>query len=168
MAFKNVSASVGGTGLTIQVRQSNRKNSPKRGEWYGRAKHNGIIEESGLIDHVSKDSHIERAIVVAATEALVKQIHELCRLGYKVRLDELGTFYLAVSSKSAATVKQYDCSKCITGYRMGFLPTSMMKSEMAKTKLQKSTIAIDMNGKHVNSATGEPFGKEDEEENEGE
>ena len=40
--------------------------------------------------------------------------------------------------------------------------TSMMKSEMAKTKLQKSAIAIDMNGKHVNSATGEPFGKEDE------
>ena len=162
MAFKNVATSVAGTGLSIQVYQNGRSNSPKRGEWYGRAKHNGIIEEAGLLDHVAKDSHIERTIIVSATEALVKQIHELCRLGYKVRLEGLGLFYLAVSSKSSATVEDYDCSKHVVGYRMGFLPQNTMKSEMAKTKLKKASIAFDMNGKPVDASTGELLGSEGE------
>ena len=94
--------------VTISVYQNNNEHMKSYQKFYGRVKHEDIVDVKVLCNHAARDSGIEEAEVSTSFDAILKQIQEQLCLGRPIKVEELGTLKIGFHSDgvSAADVQE--------------------------------------------------------------
>ena len=121
-----------------KYQNNNSKMTKAFGKWFLRAKHLETLNTRELSAHIAKHGSIytDDVILGVVTKA-AGCIAELVQQGYKVKLDGLGTFYLAVTSKGADTAEDLD-ENAVIYKRLRFQPERSKWSENATVNMTQS------------------------------
>lgn len=107
-------------------------NNASKGLWYPRAKYKGIITLDDLAGHMANhNTPFSKGQIKAILGDMTTCIHELTRLGKKVKLDNLAIFRLAFRAKACANVKEFKPQNHMIKYRFACSPTGESKSREA-------------------------------------
>ena len=126
--------------LIIRKYQNNNETLGTAGKWYGRLVHQDTLSTGDLCKHIAKHGTIFTSDVVkGVVEKFVNCFEELLLEGYKVKLDGLGTFYIAISTEGADTAEEFTANN-IKSVRVRFLADQSKQSEYTTKMLtQKAT-----------------------------
>ena len=121
-----------------KYQNNNSKMAKAYGKWFLRAKHLETLNTRELSAHIAKHGSIytDDVILGVVTKA-AGCIAELVQQGYKVKLDGLGTFYLAVTSKGADTAEDLD-ENAVVYKRLRFQAERSKWSENATVNMTQS------------------------------
>ncbi len=94
--------------VTISVYQNNNEQMRSYLKFYGRVKHEGIVDAKVICNHAARDSGIEESEVSTIFDAILKQIQEQLCMGRPIKVEGLGTLKIGFHSDgvSAADVQQ--------------------------------------------------------------
>ena len=90
-------------------------------KYYGRVQANGDVNIREMSERIQQTCTVHKADVQAVLLALEDVITDALKGGEIVRLGDLGTFQIGISSKGAVTEEDYDAS-LITKARINFRP----------------------------------------------
>ena len=96
--------------IYYKVFQSNRKNSPTNGKWYGRA---AMIETDSIDDlakRIQEKCTVNEADVLAVIKALISEMTRSLQSSHRVKFPGFGTFKLGISSKPAEKKEDFSAS----------------------------------------------------------
>ena len=121
-----------------KYQNNNSKNPKAYGKWFLRVKHLDTMNIRELSAHIAKHGSIytDDVILGVVTKA-AGCIAELVQQGYKVKLDGLGTFYLAVTSKGTDTAEDLD-ENAVVYKRLRFQAERSKWSENATVNMTQS------------------------------
>ena len=113
-------------------------------KWYGRIVHRETLGTDELAEHIMKHGTVYTDdVVLGLTRKLMHCIAEQLAEGYKVKLDGIGTLYLAATSTGVSSPEDFDASTNITGIRVKFLAdqsnSSLYKSREMMKNVKLST-----------------------------
>ena len=101
-----------------KYQNSNKKMPNAYGKWYGRIIHTETLNLDDLCEHIASHGTIFTADVVAGTvKKFVQCIQELLLEGKKVKLDGIGTFYLALQTTGADNLGDFSMGN-VKGVRL--------------------------------------------------
>lgn len=136
---KNVNYSV-----SPRVNPNDRDSAPK---YYGHVQANGDVSLREMSERIQQTCTVTKADVYAVLVALEDVIAESLKGGEIVRLGDLGTFRISISSKGVLKEDEYDESH-ITGARINFRPGVALNGVLSEltyrkvaTKTSKATAA---------------------------
>lgn len=114
-----------------RYQNNNRKNQKAYGKWYLRAKHLGTIDTRELASHITRHGSLYTYDVVEGVISKTSScIAELVQEGYRVKLDGLGIFYLAVTSNGTEKPEDATEDKVVLKH-LRFKPAQSNWCEMA-------------------------------------
>ena len=120
-----------------KYQNSNSKMPNAYGKWYGRIVHTETLNLDDLCDHIASHGTIFTADVVAGTvKKFVQCIQELLLEGKKVKLDGIGTFYLALQTTGAESLGEFSMGN-VKGVRLRFLADQGGKSRYTTSVLTR-------------------------------
>ena len=90
-------------------------------KYYGRVQANGDVNIREMSERIQQTCTVHKADVQAVLLALEDVITDALKGGEIVRLGDLGTFQIGISSKGSVTEEDYDAS-LITKARINFRP----------------------------------------------
>ena len=124
--------------IYIKKYQNNNKEMKNAyGKWYGRIIHTETVDLEGLCEHIASHGTIFTADVVAGTvKKFVQCIQELLLEGKKVKLDGIGTFYLALQTTGADNLGEFSMGN-VKGVRLRFLADQSGKSRYTTSVLTR-------------------------------
>ena len=130
--------------LIIRKYKNNNSESKGFGKWYGRLVPQGTLQTDEICRHIAKHGSIYTSDVVkGVVEKFVNCFEELLLQGYKLKLEGLGTFYVAISTSGAATSDDFTQNN-IKAVRVKFLADQSKQSEytaqMMKQKAEFCTL----------------------------
>lgn len=146
--------------MEYTIYQSKANNSSK-GLWYARPKHKEIIDLDGLAEHMANhNTPFSKGQIKAILGDMTTCIHELTRLGKKVKLDNLAIFRLAFRAKACANVTEFKPQNHIIQYRFACTPTGeSVSSEAMKRASFKAAQFKPITLAEVNKGTVTPVPK---------
>jgi len=112
----------------------NEKGTPPK--FYGHVQANGDINIREMSERIQQTCTVTKADVYAVLVALEDVIIDALKNGEIVRLLDLGTLQVGISSKGALTEKDYDES-LITKTRINFRPGTVLMNMLANLTFQK-------------------------------
>lgn len=134
-----------GTGIPYRLYQDNRSNSTHPGEWYARAKAFGTVDLDGLAEHIAAHgSTFTKADIAGVLYTLQDCVMELLLSGQKVRFGDLGTFYVGLKSKAAATRADFNTAEHIERVHLRFMANQSDKAGLTSTRLKEGIKFIDL------------------------
>ena len=160
--------------IKITIYQNRNKKSKNYKQFYGRVKHNPIIEPATLCAHAAKDSGIEEAKVAIVFEGILKQMKEQLCLGHPITLDEMGTFKIGVNSEGVTAeevqrrypqfdpetddIRRYLSARQVKSAHLLFNPNTEVKTLLRAIKFEtdKTEWASLMEIEKSNTNTEEP------------
>ena len=120
-----------------KYQNNNKKMTNAYGKWYGRIIHTETLDLDDLCDHIASHGTIFTADVVAGTvKKFVQCIQELLLEGKKVKLDGIGTFYLALQTTGAESLGDFSMGN-VKGVRLRFLADQSGKSRYTTSVLTR-------------------------------
>ena len=120
-----------------KYQNNNKKMTNAYGKWYGRIVHTETLNLDDLCDHIASHGTIFTADVVAGTvKKFVQCIQELLLEGKKVKLDGIGTFYLALQTTGAESLGDFSMGN-VKGVRLRFLADQGGKSRYTTSVLTR-------------------------------
>ena len=120
-----------------KYQNNNKKMTNAYGKWYGRIIHTETLDLDDLCDHIASHGTIFTADVVAGTvKKFVQCIQELLLEGKKVKLDGIGTFYLALQTTGAESLGDFSMGN-VKGVRLRFLADQGGKSRYTTSVLTR-------------------------------
>lgn len=117
--------------IYYKVYQSNRKNSPSKGKWFGRIKYVGTITDDELADRIEEKCTVHKADVKAVLTALVGEISASLRDSYRVHLIGLGTFKIGMATTPADERDKFTPAN-IKGVHVLFMPETHVDASTKK------------------------------------
>ena len=87
--------------IYYKVYQCNRKGSPTKGKWYGRAAMIDTDTTDDLTKGIQEKCTVNEADVLAVIKALISEMTRSLQSSHRVKLPGFGTFKLGISSKPA-------------------------------------------------------------------
>lgn len=111
-------------------------------KFYARAQSNGDVNIREMSERIQQSCTVHKADVQAVLLALEDTIADALKGGEIVRLGDLGTFQIGLSSKGAVTEEDYSAS-LITKARINFRPggaLSCILSSLAYSKVAKRPV----------------------------
>lgn len=107
-------------------------NNASKGLWYPRAKHRGVLDLDDLAEHMANhNTPFSKGQIKAILGDMTTCIHELTRLGKKVKLDNLAIFRIAIKAKGCSNVKDFKPQNHMILYRFACTATGDTKSKVA-------------------------------------
>lgn len=125
--------------ILYRVNQDNRKTSLYPGKWYGRKVTFGSIDTEGLSKQVEKMCTCTQSDVKGVIDAVVDVIKKQMESSNKVHINGLGTFYMGMKTKPAASATTFNVAKNVAGYRINFLPDYAMVPGKGGHKIENLT-----------------------------
>lgn len=110
--------------ILYKLWQDNRKNTMYPGKWYARAVHQSTVTLSDVSDRIQRNCSMKKSDVNAVLTEMVEVMKDELQNSNRVCIDGLGTFKVGMRTKPAATAKDFNPSKHVSGYRVNFLPSS--------------------------------------------
>ena len=105
-------------------------------KYYGRVQANGDVNIREMSERIQQTCTVHKADVQAVLLALEDVITDALKGGEIVRLGDLGTLRVSLSSKGALTEKEYNTS-LITRKRILFRPGTVLSEAMANLTFMK-------------------------------
>ena len=117
------------------------RQSKAYGKTYGRVKHLGIVSTKELAEHMAEHgSLLTEDVTALALKKLSKCILEQLQMGYKVKLDDLGIFYLSTSTIGEQDGDDFSASKNVRRVRIAFQPDSTKGAEWSSREVKNNTL----------------------------
>lgn len=143
--------------LTKKYQSTNQK-STTFGKWYGRIVHTETLSTEQFVNHIcSHGSPFDRAtitgVLVAACDCLVEQVLD----SKKVRLGDLGTFYLSAETEPGDSAEEFTDDN-VKKVHLRFLPNLKQSYPLDSVSMRGKASFADLNslaGKTESSASGE-------------
>ena len=126
--------------------------SPK---YYGHVQANGEVNIREMAERIQQTCTVHKSDVFAVLVALEDTITDALKNGEIVRLGDLGTFQIGISSKGALTEEDYNDS-LITKARINFRPGSALVGIL--TNLTFSKVKVRSSKADKEAEEGEPGG----------
>ena len=108
-------------------------------KYYGRVQANGDVNIREMSERIQQTCTVHKADVQAVLLALEDTITDALKSGEIVRLGDLGTFQIGISSKGALTEEDYDTS-LIKKARINFRPGSALVGVLSNLTYQKVAV----------------------------
>jgi len=110
------------------------KDAPQK--YYGHVQANGEINTREMSERIQQSCTVTKADVFAVLVALEDVIVDALKNGEIVRMGDLGSFQIGISSKGATTEEDYDES-LITEARINFRPTPILMDILGNLTYKK-------------------------------
>lgn len=114
--------------------QNNKEGASNYGKWYARAVHTGTVTIDDLADEMQANCTVKRADIVAVLSELVETMTTHLQMSHRVKLDRLGTFKMAISTKPADSVKEYNATKNLKNFHVLFQPETKISEGKTRVK----------------------------------
>lgn len=122
--------------VSPRVNPSEKGTPPK---YYGHVQANGDVNIREMSERIQATCTVTKADVYAVLVALEDVITEALKGGEIVRLGDLGTFQIGISSKGALTEEDYDTS-LIKKARINFRPGTALVGVLSNLTYQKVAV----------------------------
>lgn len=122
--------------VSPRVNPSEKGTPPK---YYGHVQANGDVNIREMSERIQATCTVTKADVYAVLVALEDVITEALKGGEIVRLGDLGTFQIGISSKGALTEEDYDTS-LIKKARINFRPGTALVGILSNLTYQKVAV----------------------------
>ena len=115
------------------------------GKYFGRFKPNGTLDTRQVAQHIQEHGSIYTLPVILGVLAQAEQcIPELLLMGYKLKLEGLGTFKIHAQSKVEENTEDWNVAKDIKKLKVRFLPDQAAYSQMTSAAVTRSSQVGDM------------------------
>ena len=122
--------------VSPRINPRDKEAAPK---FYGHVQANGDISLREMAERIQSTCTVHKSDVFAVLVALEDVITEALKSGEIVRLGELGTFQIGISSKGAATEEDYS-DTLIKKARINFRPGSALAGALSGLTFQKVAV----------------------------
>lgn len=143
--------------LTKKYQSTNQK-STTFGKWYGRIVHTETLSTEQFVNHIcSHGSPFDRATITGVLVAACDCLVELVLDSKKVRLGDLGTFYLSAETEPGDTAEEFTDDN-VKKVHLRFLPNLKQSYPLDSVTMRGKASFADLNslaGKTESSASGE-------------
>ncbi|MBO5468051.1 MAG: hypothetical protein J6A02_11535 [Prevotella sp.] len=143
--------------LTKKYQSTNQK-STTFGKWYGRIVHTETLSTEQFVNHIcSHGSPFDRATITGVLVAACDCLVELVLDSKKVRLGDLGTFYLSAETEPGDTAEEFTDDN-VKKVHLRFLPNLKQSYPLDSVSMRGKASFADLNslaGKTESSASGE-------------
>ena len=130
--------------LITRKYKNNVKGSTAFGKTYGRIVHTETLTTNEFANHISSHgSPFDRATIMGVLTAACDCLVELCLDSKKVRLGDLGTFYLSAESKGEDLAEDYTSEK-IVKVHLRFLPNRSRAFPLDSVTMRKKASFLDI------------------------
>ncbi|MCH5309197.1 MAG: hypothetical protein J1E58_04980 [Prevotella sp.] len=123
--------------LRVTPWQNNNDFTTGFGKWYMKAFYDKTFDVTELSEHISKDSGVERTLVAAIMQAVMKQVGELLCNGHPIRVPHLGILKLGVKSAGAPTLEEFNARTHIKNLYILLVPDMEIKQAIREMKFVK-------------------------------
>ena len=130
------------------------KNMPPK--YYGHVQANGDVSLREMSERINRLVLFAKVIVFAVLVALEDVISEALKSGEIVRLGDLGTFLIGISSKGALTEEDYD-ETLIKKARINFRPGMALVGILSNLSYKKVKVKTSKDDEQENDDTGGGF-----------
>lgn len=143
--------------LTKKYQSTNQK-STTFGKWYGRIVHTETLSTEQFVNHIcSHGSPFDRATITGVLVASCDCLVELVLDSKKVRLGDLGTFYLSAETEPGDSAEEFTDDN-VKKVHLRFLPNLKQSYPLDSVSMRGKASFADLNslaGKTESSASGE-------------
>jgi len=130
------------------------KNMPPK--YYGHVQANGDVSLREMSERIQQTCTVHKSDVFAVLVALEDVISEALKSGEIVRLGDLGTFQIGISSKGALTEEDYD-ETLIKKVRINFRPGMALVGILSNLSYKKVKVKTSKDDEQENDDTGGGF-----------
>lgn len=130
------------------------KNMPPK--YYGHVQANGDVSLREMSERIKQTCTVHKSDVFAVLVALEDVISEALKSGEIVRLGDLGTFQIGISSKGALTEEDYD-ETLIKKARINFRPGMALVGILSNLSYKKVKVKTSKDDEQENDDTGGGF-----------
>jgi predicted histone-like DNA-binding protein len=131
--------------LIKKYQYNNEKNETAHRKWFGRVVHMETVDLDGMCRHmITHGTIFTEDVVVGVVKKFVSCIQELLLESKKVKLDGIGTFYLACKSLGVDDVDDYVPRKHITNLKVRFSGDRSKLSGYKKAALLEAANLTDL------------------------
>lgn len=117
----------------IQSRKNPQNESEEK--YYLIAKSQGVVDLKQICEEISLSTTLTRGDVRNTLLSFLDIIPKYLKMGYSVKLDELGSFRLSIKSKGSDTEEDVSISK-VQRIRPVFLASTELKKQISDTHLE--------------------------------
>jgi predicted histone-like DNA-binding protein len=112
--------------------QDNRENSVNKGNWYARAVHPVGIDTTELANIMQENCTVKESDILAVLQELGATMRRQLIDSKSVKIQNLGTFKIGLSSTGSPTVKDFNAKNNIKGMHIIFLPETKVDASCTK------------------------------------
>ena len=113
--------------------QNIQENSPQKGMWYARVKPVGTKTLKDIAEIIQRNASVKKSDVIAVLTELPEVMNDMLADGYRVKIDDFGSFKVGISCKPSTTAKTFNAGKNITKSRINFAPATTRKGSNGAT-----------------------------------
>lgn len=133
--------------ITRKYKNNNKTNSGF-GKWYGRTVYTETISTEEFAKHISNHgSPFDRATILGVLMSTCDCLVELVKDSIRVRLGDLGTFYLSTESTGSETEKDFTADN-VKKVHLRFWPNQKHSYALDSVSMRKQTAFVDINQLH--------------------
>ena len=129
----------------ITRRYKNNKASSAHGRWYGRFVYTETVSTEDFAQHISNHgSPFDRATILDVLMAACDCLVELVKDSKRVRLGDLGTFYLSPETVGSETEKEFTADNVVKVH-LRFRPNQKRSYALDSVSMRKVALFVDIN-----------------------
>lgn len=115
--------------IRYKIYQNNNEKCSQYKKWYARAVCEETIDVAGLARHMSEhNSPYSQGVIFGVLKDMIACTKELVLDGKNVKLDDLAIFSAGLTTRPAASAKEFSASANITNVRLRARPTGTLRS----------------------------------------
>lgn len=141
--------------LITRKYKNNNRTSTAFGKWYGRFVYTETVSTEEFAQHISNHgSPFDRATILGVLMVACDCLVELVKDSKRVRLGDLGTFYLSPETEGSETEKDFTAEN-VKKVHLRFWPNQKHSYALDSTSIRKVASFVDINQLNDNPADTE-------------
>ena len=114
--------------------QLKRTGSKFSGKWYARAVQTETVDINTMAEEMEQNCTVKRADIVAVLSELVVTMKRHLQASHRVRLEQLGSFKLAITTRPADSAKDFNANEHVKNVRVLFQPETKVNKDKTRVK----------------------------------
>lgn len=138
--------------LITRKYQNNNSKSSANGKWYGRIAHTETLTTEEFAQHISDHgSPFDRATILGVLMVSCDCLVELVKDSKRVRLGDLGTFYLSTETSGSETEQDFTADN-VKKVHLRFWPNQKRSYALDSVSMRKASSFVDISQLNDSSA----------------
>ena len=129
--------------MTIELKTLSRKNPiTKDVAYYANIVSQQPLERADLLDRIEKRSTLSSADIKGALDAIEYEIKQALLEGRTIRLGDLGSFHLTVTTKGVEKANQWQPAQHILGTKVRFIPSASLRKAVQPAPIGQAKFKV--------------------------